>query len=142
MNLDTLLNNVQALLSIDETNLSKESLETSKHYGQMLRWRAEENLRYHKLMGDRKRLAQFKNDYYAGKCDPEVYKEKPFNRRLIKSEVSEFVDSDPEITDLDAKIVVQKEKVDILNDALKMMKDRQFQIKNAIDHYRMLNGGY
>lgn len=136
------MENAETDLIIDETNLARASLDTSKIYGKYLRIRSEESIRLNMLKTQMKELLQQKREYYSGKAPPSVYREKPFNFKLIKSEVVEYVESDSEVVNLESKIDVQSEKITYLNDVLKMISNRQFQIKSAIDYQKLISGGY
>lgn len=136
------MNNAETDLIIDETNLARASLDTSRIYGRYLRIRSEESVRLNLLKNQMKELLLEKRIYYSGKASPEVYREKPFNFKLIKSEVNEYVESDSEVTRLEAKIDIQTEKLSYLNDLLKMISGRQFQIRAAIDYQKLIAGGY
>ena len=142
MKLQDIMDMVEGFLKIDETNLSRESLATSEYYAKVLRIRTEESVRLNILKGDLKRLYVTKREYYGGSADPEVYKEKPFNRRLIKAEVEQYIEADSEIQTIITKIDVQQEKLTYLNDALKQISNRNFNIKNSIDYQKLLAGGY
>ena len=131
----------EAALQIDETCLDKESLETPKIYGRLLRLRTQEAYTLMKLKWQLKQLYQDKRDYYLGRASPEVYRAKPFDLKILKSEVDTYVNADEEIGDVSLKIEMQQEKVKYLEDALKQVANRGFQIKNAIDYQRMMNGG-
>lgn len=134
------MNEVEKDLIIDETSLSKESLNTAKIYGKYLRIRANENIRLNALRSDLKKLYVIKREYYSGRAAPEVYRDNPFNQKLLKTDVDTYVEADPEIDIQVKKIDVQSEKINYLNDALKMIAGRQFQIKNAIDYQKLING--
>lgn len=141
MKIEDIMEETEAALQIDETRLDKESLETPKIYGRLLRLRTQEAYTLMKLKWQLKQLYQDKRDYYLGRSSPEVYKEKPFDLKILKSEVDTYVNADEEIGDVSLKIEMQQEKVKYLEDALKQVANRGFQIKNAIDYQRMMNGG-
>lgn len=132
----------ETALLIDESNLTKESLATGKIYGKFLRIRTEESIRLNLLKNELNSLYHEKREYYSGKAEPEVYKAKPFNKRLLKSEIDSYIETDEEIKLITSKIDIQNEKMSYLNDLLKMISGRQFQIKSAIDYQKLLNGGY
>ena len=142
MKIEDIMNEAEKYLQIDETNLAKESLETPKIYGKLLRIRTNESLLLQKYKFQIKKLYQDKRDYYLGRADPEVYKTKPFDLKILKSEVDSYIEADDEINDLNLKIEVQSEKVEYLDNVLKQIANRGFLIKNAIDFQRLMNGGY
>lgn len=142
MKLEEIMLEVEKALAIDETNLARESLETPKIYGNILRIRTNESMLLHKHKHALKQLYADKRDYYLGRADPAVYKEKPFNLKILKSEVDHYVDADSDIGELKLKIEVQTEKVEFLDSALKQIANRGFCIKNAIDFQKLMSGWY
>lgn len=142
MNLEDIMNEAEKYLRIDETNLAKEALETPTVYGRVLRIRTNESMVQRSLNYKLKKMYIDKREYYLGRADPQVYKEKPFDLKILKSEVDTYVEADSEIIDLTTRIELQEEKISYLDNALKQISNRGFMIKHAIDFQRMLNGGY
>lgn len=142
MKLEDIMDEAEKYLQIDETNLAKESIETPKMYGKLLRIRTNESMLLQRYRFQLKKLYQDKRDYYLGRADPEIYKAKPFDLKILKSEVDSYIEADDDIQDLTLKIEVQTEKITYLDNALKQVANRGFTIKNALDFLKMMNGGY
>lgn len=142
MKLEDIITETEKYLTIDETNLAKEALETPKVYGIILRIRSNEGMVMQRYRYQLKRLYNEKKEYYLGRSSPEVYKEKPFDLKILKSEVDSYIEADEEVSDLSLKIEIQNEKILYLDNALKQISNRGFMIKHAIDYQRMLNGGF
>lgn len=142
MRLEDIMDEAEKYLEIDETNLAKEALETPKIYGKLLRIRTHESMLLQKFKFQLKKLYQTKKEYYLGRAEPEIYKEKPFNLKILKSEVDSYIEADDEIQDLTLKIQVQEEKISYLESALRQVANRGFMIKHALDFNRLMNGGY
>ncbi len=142
MNLDEIMTVCEKCLEIDETNLARESLETPKIYGKVLRIRSDESLYLKKLEYELKILFQNKRDYYLGRGTAEDYKNKPFDLKILKSEVNTYIDADSDIQRLNLKIQLQEEKINYLDSVLKQISNRGFLIKNAIDFQKLMNGAY
>lgn len=142
MKLEDIMNEAEKYLQIDETNLAKESLETPKMYGRLLRIRTNESMLLQRYRFQLKKLYQDKRDYYLGRADPEVYKAKPFDLKILKSEVDSYIEADDEIRDLTLKIEIQTEKLNYLDNVLKQVANRGFMIRNALEFQKMMNGGY
>jgi len=142
LKLEDIMNEAEKFLQIDETNLAKESLETPKMYGKLLRIRTNESMLLQRYRFQLKKLYQDKRDYYLGRADPEVYKAKPFDLKILKSEVDSYIEADDEIRDLTLKIEVQTEKLNYLDNVLKQVANRGFMIRNALEFQKMMNGGY
>lgn len=142
MQLEEIIEFTEKCLIIDETNLAKEALETPKIYGRVLRIRTEESMRLKKITMLLKRMLQEKRDYYLGRSHPDVYKEKPFDLKILKSEVDRYIEADDEVQELILKGEIQQEKIDYLDSALKQIGNRGFLIKSAIDFQKLMSGGY
>jgi hypothetical protein len=72
-------------------------------------------------------------EYYTGKADPEVYKEKPLGKKILNSNLDIYVDSDEEVQETKKRIIAQKAKVKALDRILKHINDRQWSIRNSIE---------
>lgn len=78
--------------------------------------------------------------YYSGKADPSVYKEEPFELRVMKGDIDIFINGDPKIRELKSKIENQRLKVAALDEFIKSLNQRTWLIKNVIDWNRLQQG--
>lgn len=140
MKIEEIMELAEKCLAIDETNLAKESLETPKIYGRLLRIRTQESMLQSKYTFQLKQLYNEKKDYYMGRADPSVYKEKPFNLKVLKSEVDSYIEADDDIQTLTVKISLQEEKIAYLDNVLKQVANRGYLIKNALDFNKLMAG--
>jgi hypothetical protein len=79
--------------------------------------------------------------YYSGKADPEVYKQKPFDHRVLKSDLDKYLDADDELIRSNTKIEYYSIMLKFLESILKNIENRSFQIKNSIE-FMKFTGGY
>ena len=79
-------------------------------------------------------------EYYTGKAPAEVYTLKPFNLKLLKTDVDKYLDSDPELAKYKQKVDYIQTVVDFLDRTIKQISNRGFQIKNAIDWRKFTSG--
>ena len=90
---------------------------------------------------DMKRLIKEKWLYYKGKAPSSVYKEMPFDFKLTtKEEINMFIESDDDIIKLQYRIDYIEQILLYLDSVLRMISNRNFQIKNAIDWEKFKNG--
>ena len=90
---------------------------------------------------DMKRLIKEKWLYYKGKAPSSVYKEIPFDFKLTtKEEINMFIESDDDIMKLQYRIDYIEQTLLYLDSVLRMINNRNFQIKNAIDWEKFKNG--
>ena len=90
---------------------------------------------------DMTRLIKEKWLYYKGKAPSSVYKEMPFDFKLTtKEEINMFIESDDDIMKLQYRIDYIEQTLLYLDSVLRMINNRNFQIKNAIDWEKFKNG--
>ena len=88
-----------------------------------------------------KGLVKEKWIYYKGKAPSSVYKEIPFDLKLTdKKELEMFIGADADVRKLQYKIDYIDQVLYFLDSVLRMINNRTFQIKNAIDWEKFKNG--
>jgi hypothetical protein len=87
-----------------------------------------------------KTLRREKFEYYTGKADPQIYAEKPFDLKILKSEVNMYIESDEDINNLQLKIESFDVIINYLESVLKMISNRTYQIKNVIEWRKFSHG--
>ena len=120
-------------LKINDTELDLESLKTPQlhnKYSNLLKV-AEQDLA---------RITREKWEYYTGKADPAVYQEKPFNLKVLRQDVDKYIKSDPEVNKLEQKVTYIETTVNYLERTLKLISNRTFTIKNAVDWKKFTSG--
>jgi hypothetical protein len=125
---------------IDPDNLHNESLKIpslhSKYYNIynniLLLKKMEENK--YKILKKEKWL------YYSGKADPDVYKDDPFDHKVLKPDIDKYMDADVDIIRSVSKIEYYQTMLNFLDSILKTILNRTYQIKNAIEYMRFTAG--
>ena len=88
-----------------------------------------------------KRLIKEKWLYYKGKAPSSIYKEMPFDLKLTtKEEISMFIEADEDIGKLKYKIEYIDQVVFFLDSVLRMINNRTYHIKNAIEWKKFQSG--
>ena len=85
-------------------------------------------------------LKKEKCQYYTGKASPEVYVDKPFDFKVLKADLDKYFDADADLIKCTAKIEYQQIMLEYLESILKIISNRTYQIKNAIEWQRFTNG--
>ena len=80
--------------------------------------------------------------YYMGKASDEEYEKEPFDHKVLKSDVNIFLEADKKLNELQDKIALQTEKLKLVVDAGKVMQNKSFNIKNALDHQKFMGGAF
>ena len=80
--------------------------------------------------------------YYMGKADPDVYDKEPFDHKVLKSDVNIFLESDSVLNEIQDRIIAQTEKLKLIVEAGKVMQNKSFNIKNALEHQKFMGGAF
>ena len=133
MNLDELKLQVSQDLRVDDEHLDTESLKNQEIKATYLDHKSKFELLLFKAKGDYKRLYREKWEYYGGKADAKVYITKPFDLKVLKSDLSVYIESDDEIIQCEHKVAYLETVVKYIDGVLKSINSRGWDIKNAID---------
>ena len=140
MTLEELQQSVDRDLKIDDTELDTESINIPLLHNKYLQYFNKFSLLLKKAEYDRKVLTRQKWEYYTGKSDASVYKEKPFDLKILRTDVHIYMDSDEELQRADQKEAYLKQVVSYLEQVLRSINTRNFIIKNAIDWKKFTSG--
>jgi hypothetical protein len=125
---------------IDQDNLHDESIKIPalhakyyKLYNNILLLRKLEENKY-------KILKKEKWMYYSGKAEPEVYKENPFDHKVLKPDIDKYMDADEDILKSISKMEYYQTMLNYLDSILKIIINRSYQIKNSIEFLKFISG--
>jgi|TARA_B110000503_G_scaffold64361_1_gene101442 hypothetical protein len=133
MTLDELKIQVQNDLKVDNEHLDTESLKNQEIKAKYLDHKSRYELLLFKAKGDYKRLYREKWEYYGGKSDAKIYATKPFDLKVLKTDLSVYISSDEEIIDAENKVGYLETVVDYIKGVIKSVDNRGWDIKNAIE---------
>ncbi len=135
MTLTEIQEQVRKDLKINDLELDIESLRIPSLHSKYLQLLTEHSLLLKKTQGDYAVLKRNKWIYYTGKASDDVYKEKgDFPLKLkTKDDERTFIEADEEIRELKGKLEYYETVVDYLQEVVKSISNRSFQIKNAIE---------
>ena len=128
---------------IDITDLGVESVRIPQIHDKYLKIYIDERIRLKGLQFDLNKLVKLKTDYYAGNLTEEELEKlgwEQFLTRLIKTEITKYLDADEDIIKMKKNIVLMEEKIHYLDSIIKMVSNRGFQIKSAIDWIKYKDG--
>tara|TARA_B100001996_G_scaffold57415_1_gene40741 strand:+ start:37 stop:465 length:429 start_codon:yes stop_codon:yes gene_type:complete len=140
MTLDEIQAQADKDLVIDDTELDTESLKTPILHNKYLQLFNKFNLLLKKSQWEERTVQREKWEYYTGKSDPAVYKDKPFDLKVLKNDVHIYINADEDIQKIQAKVVYQEAIVNYLEQVLRILNNRSFTIKNAIEWRRFTSG--
>ena len=133
MTLDELKIQVQNDLKVDNEHLDTESLKNQEIKAKYLDHKSRYELLLFKAKGDYKRLYREKWEYYGGKSDAKIYATKPFDLKVLKTDLSIYISADEEIIDAENKIGYLETVIDYIKGVIKSVDNRGWDIKNAIE---------
>lgn len=125
---------------IDADLLDEESLKIPQLYGKYLNYLSDVRLLKIKKEYDYKLLLKDKFEYYTGKAEPSIYQENPFDIKVLKTDLSLYMDADSELQILQSRINYYEEIIFFLDKILRCLNDRGYQIKNSIDWQKFMQG--
>lgn len=129
--------------AIDDVMLDTSSIDQSKIHNKYYVILNGERNALTKLELDKRELVRDKFEYYNGTISEEKLKERkwlPFGERILKSNISMYIEADSDMIQLERYIETQKTKINYLTDIIKQINNRTFVIKNVIEWRRFTNG--
>jgi len=88
-----------------------------------------------------RRLVKQKREYYGGEADAKTYAEKPFGTSIKTAEkMKVYLESDDELINMEAKVKYIDQMLYFLDQVMKQVSNRGFQIKSAIEWEKFING--
>lgn len=136
MNIDEIITIWTADSKIDRTELGEESLKITQLHAKYYKIFSMERLKLRKLEIDYKVLYKQKWDYFLGHMDIDELNERgwePNPLKILKQDINLYIDSDKQIIEHNMKVLLAKEKVEFLENIIKSLTSRGFNIKSAID---------
>ena len=108
MDLEKLQEQADKDLKINDTELDLESLKTPQLHNQYMKHLTKYKLMLSRAETEYNTLKREKWEYYTGKADASVYAEKPFDLKILRTDIDKYLDSDVDLQK-------QKQKVDYLD---------------------------
>jgi hypothetical protein len=121
---------------IDRTELGDESLKIPQLHSKYFKIYSQERLVLRKLEAEMKQLRLAKHEFYTQgptKESQDLGWELPPIGKILKSEVSVYIDADKDIVNSTLKIAMQQEKVDFLDSIIRSLNNRGYNLKVAVD---------
>ena len=89
----------------------------------------------------RKNIRHERYEYFSGKADPDVYIENPFPKKIRdKDTMQKYLDADDKLSTSSLKIDYYDTMLVYIESILKVIQNRTFQIKNAIEFMKFNSG--
>ena len=128
---------------IDYTELGTESIRIPQIHDKYLKIFTDERIRLKGVEFELSKLVRTKTEYYSGKMSQEELERHGWEQylgRLLKNEIANYIESDDDVIKLKQQLVILQEKITYLDSVIKMINNRGFQIKNALDWLKFSHG--
>ena len=141
LDLDTIQKMWEQDSRIDPDNLHTESLNIPILHSKYFEIYNTIILLKKKAEQQKKNIRHQRYEYFAGKADPDVYLENPFPKKIRDKETLQgYLDSDEKLSQSSLKVDYYDVMLSYLQDIMKMIHQRNYQIKNAIDFQKFASG--
>lgn len=143
MTLDEIFKLWETDSTVNPSELGNAALDLAKLHHKYYSVFSRERLLLKKLDAEMKRLKLDKQEFYVdGPTEEQMALgwRLPPKGRILKSDVSNYLDADNDIIKMNLKIAYQQEKIAALESIIKMIHNRGFHIKSAIDFERFKVG--
>ena len=128
--------------NIDLDNLHTESINIPKLHAKYYEIYNNIVLLKKKAEQQRKNTRHERYEYFTGKADPEVYTENPFPKKIRdKDTLQKYLDADESLSSVSLKIDYYDTILNYLESILRVIQNRTYQIKNAVE-FMKLQAGY
>jgi len=140
MDLEQLQDLADKKLKINDTELDIESLNTPVLHNEFLKHLTKFKLMLSRAETEHNILKRDKWEYYTGKADASVYALKPFDLKILRTDIDKYLDADIDLQKSKQKVDYLSTTVDFLDKTIRQIANRGFTIKNAIDWRKFTSG--
>ena len=127
-------------LKINDTELDLESLKTPQLHNKYMKHYTKFKLLLTRTEDELRTIKRDKWEYYTGKADPSVYQAKPFDLKIMRTDIDKYLEADEDLQKLSQKIAYLITVVDFLDKTIRVIVNRTYTIKNAIEWRRFTSG--
>lgn len=129
---------------IDQIDPQKSMAKIPELHAKYLRILTHHNMIVKKIQASYNERRRIKFEYYNGDLNnPEDLAKhglEPFPKKIIRSEIGQYLDADAELNSILLKKVVHEEIVDFCKAVLKELNQRTWQLKSYMDWERFMRG--
>ena len=141
IDLDTIQKMWEEDAKIDPDNLHTESLNIPTLHAKYFEISNNIFLLRKKAEQQKRNIRHDRYEYYSGKADPETYVENTFPKKIRdKDTLQKYLDADEKLSSVSLKIDYYDTILVYIESILKVIQNRTYQIKNAIEFMRFNAG--
>jgi len=134
---------IEADLRIDESDLASESLRTPQLHNKYLMLLMRLKNKRDKIENEYKVFEKNKWLYYTGKMSDEELKTlgwEPFELNILRTDIDRILLADKDLIELQNKLNEISRIVNYIEEVIKIISNRQWSIRSAIDWMKFTNG--
>lgn len=143
MTLDEIFDLWEKDSKIDVTELGDEAMKISQLHHKYFRIMSQERMKYKQLEAKMKVLRLEKHEFFTQGPTKETQEkgwELPAVGKILKSDVSNYIEADKDIIDLSLRIGMQLEKLELLESIIKTVHNRGYNLKLTLDWEKFKQG--
>ena len=129
---------------IDETNLGREAVRTPQLHAKYLNWLGSVRLNLRKAESDYLNLRRRKYRYYRGEMTRDELEAEGWTQfqgnKPLKNEMDEILNTDSELIGLQDKVEYFKTVLNQLEQIVRSINSRTWDVKNSIEWHKFTNG--
>jgi hypothetical protein len=127
---------------INDEDLHQQSYKNQIIKPKWLDYKSKYKLMMFQCKAEHKRLYRQKWEYYGGKSDAKVYAAKPFDLKVLKTDLGVYINSDDDIIEVEKKIIYYETVIEFIDGVIKSIDSRGWDIRNAQDWKKFIAGGF
>lgn len=131
---------VSDLFAIDPDDLDGEALRNQRIFTELSRMYVHKSRKLAELHTGLAKLEHRRQRYYGGKESAETYKREPLNEAILKSDIPSYMSIDPLVVEMRQLVKECDMTVKFLEDAKGQLRQRGFDINNAITYRKLMLG--
>jgi len=113
-------------------NIDQESFYNQEIKAKWLDYKSRFELLLARSKGDYQVLYREKWEYYGGKSDAKIYAAKPFDFKVLKTDLQIYISSDSDVIELSNKMAYLETTIKFIDGVIKSIDNRGWDIKHAI----------
>ena len=127
---------------INDEDLHQQSYKNQIIKPKWLDYKSKYKLMMFQCKAEHKRLYRQKWEYYGGKSDAKVYAAKPFDLKVLKTDLGVYINSDEDVIEVEKKIIYYEIVIEFIDGVIKSIDSRGWDIRNAQDWKKFIAGGF
>lgn len=131
---------VDRLLTINPDDLDGEAIRGPKIFTALNRIYIQKSRQLGELLKVQAKVELKRQRYYAGKESAETYRKEPLTEAILKTDIPQYMNTDEIVVEIRDLVKEAERCVKYMEDAKGQLRQRGFDIKNALEFRRMMLG--